>query len=93
MNAHTAINTAPESVSSMWRNYVAAVRGDAVEAGHPDVLEYAADNGLTPDEALADYRHDFCFLCPVIGLWFNFEDGVEINGEWQHADAHLVGAA
>ncbi len=93
MNALSPITAAPVFELVNWRDYVAHVRGDAIELTSPEVTVYMDEGGYTDRaQALADYRHDACFLCPVLGRYFHHEDGVEgSDGVWRHIDARLIG--
>lgn len=74
-----------------WRDYVANVRSDAVDIHSPEVAVYAAENGLSMDDALEGYRHDFCFYSPTLQHWFPLEDGTETRDGWEHIDARFIG--
>jgi hypothetical protein len=89
--AHTPNST---SLSTSWRNFVAHVRADAIELGSAEVAQFIADNPgefATEQEAVDAYRADHAFLCPILGHWFRFEDGVEIRDGWVHVDALTIG--
>ena len=86
--------TAPVATANNWRDYVANVRADAIEAGSSEVAQFMADNpGEYADEAEAieAYRADHAFLCPILGHWFRFEDGTETRDGWVHMDALTIG--
>ncbi len=77
-----------------WRNYVAHVRADAIELGSAEVAQFMANNPgefSTEQEAVDAYRADHAFLCPVLGHWFRYEDGIETRDGWVHTDAPTIG--
>jgi hypothetical protein len=81
-------------VAPSWHNYVAHVRADAIELGSAEVALFMADNPgefSTEEEAVDAYRADHAFLCPVLGHWFRYEDGIETRDGWVHVDAPTIG--
>lgn len=83
MNALTYITEAAPSAAAMWLTLAESVRADAVTELTPEYLASGLD--------FADFLHDECFACPILGLPFLFADGVEIDGVWMHEDADLIG--
>lgn len=77
-----------------WRKYVAHVRADAIELGSSEIAQFMADNPgeyATEQDAVDGYRADLAFLCPVLGHWFRYEDGIETRDGWVHMDAPTIG--
>jgi hypothetical protein len=83
MNALTQINEAAPTARAMWMSFAESVRADAVTEQTPEFLA----SGLS----FADFLHDECFVCPILGHHFLFADGIEIDGVWVHQDSDLIG--
>jgi hypothetical protein len=86
--------SAPTATACNWREYVANVRADAIEPGSREVAQFMADNPgefASEAEAIEAYRADHAFLCPILGHWFRYEDGVETADGWVHIDALTIG--
>ena len=90
----TGLDSVSTPSPAPWRQFVAKVRADAIELGSAEVAQFIRDNPGeygSEQEAVHAYRADHAFLCPVLGHWFRFEDGVERASCWVHVDAPLIG--